>query len=156
MITTPKASAPNPTFSAVREHPAAAPEDARGHFQARLSVETDVADLVHDLSRGTGNLLILDVRAALDYTKCHIPGAINIPLRQISQATTAAFDPGAMLVTYCWGPGCNSATKAAAKLAQLGFQVKEMIGGLEYWRLEGCPVEGSLGSEAPMHWQHED
>jgi len=28
-----------------------------------------------------------------------------------------------------------------------------MIGGLEYWRHEGCPVEGTLGEDAPMHWR---
>ena len=65
-----------------------------------------------------------------------------------------AFDRNTMLVTYCWGSACNASTKAAARLAALGFQVKEMIGGLEYWRLEGCPVEGTQGPDAPMYWQH--
>lgn len=146
-------AAPAPTFSAVREYPAAPAADAHRHYLARLAVETDVSDVVHDLTRGTGKLLILDVRAPSDYALCHVPGALNLPHRQISPAT-AAFDRDALLVTYCWGPGCNSATKAAAKLAQLGFQVKEMLGGIEYWRLEGCPVEGRLGLEAPLHWQH--
>jgi rhodanese-related sulfurtransferase len=110
--------------------------------------------VVHDLTRGNGRLLILDVRAPADFALCHVPGAINLTHRQMSPETTAGFDREALLVTYCWGPGCNSATKAAAKLAQLGFKVKEMIGGIEYWRLEGCPVEGTLGREAPLHWQH--
>jgi rhodanese-related sulfurtransferase len=55
------------------------------------------------------------------------------------------------IVTYCWGPGCNSSTKAALKLASLGFKVKEMIGGLEYWRHEGLPIEGTLGAAAPLY-----
>jgi rhodanese-related sulfurtransferase len=55
-----------------------------------------------------------------------------------------------VLVVYCWGPGCNAATKAAAKLASLGFQVKEMIGGLEYWRREGYPVDGYAPDHAPL------
>jgi len=97
----------------------------------------------------------VDVRAPADYAKCHIRGAVNLPHRQISAQNTEAFDRDAVLITYCWGPGCNSATKGVAKLAQLGFHVKEMIGGLEYWRHEGCPVEGTLGDEAPLHWRHE-
>lgn len=149
-------AAPAATFSAVREYPAAAPGEAHRHFLARLSVETDVADVVHDLTRGTGNLLVLDVRAPDDYTLCHVPGALNLPQRRISAETTAGFDRDAQLVTYCWGPACNSATKAAARLSQLGFKVKEMIGGIEYWRLEGCPVEGDLGADAPLHWQHSE
>jgi len=146
---------PTPTFSAVREYPAADPVEAGRHFLARLSVETDVSDVAHDLTRGTGTLLVLDVRSPADYAVCHVAGALNLPHRQISPTTTAAFDRNALIVTYCWGPGCNSATKAAAKLTQLGFQVKEMIGGLEYWRHEGCPVEGTLGREAPLYWQHQ-
>ena len=47
-----------------------------------------------------------------------------------------------VLVVYCWGPGCNGATKAAVKLSALGFPVKEMIGGIEYWEdKERYPVE---------------
>jgi rhodanese-related sulfurtransferase len=38
------------------------------------------------------------------------------------------------------GPGCNGSTRAAARLAALGFQVKELIGGLEYWKREGYPT----------------
>ncbi len=150
-----RSALPQPTFSAVREYPAATPQAAERHYLSRLSVETDVSDVVHDLSRGTGNLLVLDVRSAKDYELCHVPGAIHLPHRQISPATTASFDRSALLITYCWGPGCNSSTKAAAKLAELGFEVKEMIGGLEYWRQEGCPVEGTLGADAPLYWQHE-
>ena len=47
----------------------------------------------------------------------------------------------APLVVYCWGPGCNGATKLAHELAALGRPVKEMIGGFEYWAREGHPVE---------------
>ena len=38
--------------------------------------------------------------------------------------------------------GCNGATKAAMQLSALGFAVKEMIGGMEYWEeRERYPVE---------------
>ncbi len=40
---------------------------------------------------------------------------------------------------------------AAAKLAALGFRVKEMIGGIGYWRKEGLPVEGSSPADAPLY-----
>jgi rhodanese-related sulfurtransferase len=44
---------------------------------------------------------------------------------------------GTTVVTYCWGPGCNGATRAALAFARLGYPVKEMIGGYEYWVREG-------------------
>jgi rhodanese-related sulfurtransferase len=125
----------------VAEYPPADPADAERHFLARLSVETDVSDVVHDLTRGTGKLILLDVRSAEEYALCHAAGAINLPHRRIAADTTAAFDRDAILVTYCWGPGCNGATRAALALAQLGFRVRVMIGGFEYWAREGLPVE---------------
>ena len=73
MTATTRASAPIRTFSAVREHPAAAPEDARHHFLSRLSVETDPADLVHDLVAGTGNLVIIDARGRQVLWHCQRP-----------------------------------------------------------------------------------
>ncbi|MDQ0936027.1 3-mercaptopyruvate sulfurtransferase SseA [Streptomyces turgidiscabies] len=51
------------------------------------------------------------------------------------------------MVTYCWGPGCNGATRAALALAQLGYQVKEMLGGFEYWAREGFEFETREGRE---------
>ena len=53
--------------------------------------------------------------------------------------------PGATVVTYCWGPGCNGAHRAALKFARLGYPVKEMIGGFEYWAREGLPIETANG-----------
>ena len=136
-------------FSLVLETPAARPEDAQRHFLAKLSVETDAADVRLDLQRGQNSFVLIDARSAQDFEECHIPGAINLPARRISEAT-AQFSKEQLLVIYCWSPGCNAATKAAAKLSGLGFQVKEMIGGIEYWRREGGAVEGALGEQAPL------
>ncbi len=53
----------------------------------------------------------------------------------------AAFDKNTVFVTYCTSPGCNASTKGAVRLAALGFRVKELIGGFEYWQREGYPAE---------------
>jgi rhodanese-related sulfurtransferase len=47
-------------------------------------------------------------------------------------------------VTYCSGVGCNASAKAAAKLAKLGFKVKERIGGLQWWKEQGYSTEKGL------------
>lgn len=55
------------------------------------------------------------------------------------------------MVVHCWGPGCNGAARAALALAGLGFQVKEMLGGMEYWIREGFgheTVEGPARRDA--------
>ena len=142
---------PGGTFSFVLEFPAATPEEARRHFAAKLSVEIDPYDVKTDLDRELKNFVFADVRSAEAYAECHAVGAISLPTRQISAETTRHLDQRVPIVTYCWGPGCNGSTKAALKLAALGFRVKEMIGGLEYWRHEGLPIEGTLGASASLY-----
>ncbi len=148
-------SAPHPIetpgpASAVVGDGAAAPEVALAHFAAKLSVETDPADVHRDMEAGADAFTLVDVRGPTQFEECHIPGAINLPAGAISPTTTRRLDPEKLLVVHCWGPGCNGATKAGARLSALGFRVKEMIGGIEYWRREGLPVEGTLGGDAPL------
>ncbi len=138
-------------FSLVTESPAVDPETAKRHFVSKLSVETDPADVHFDLERGVDEFVVVDVRSAEAYARRHIPGAINLPQRSISADTAAALPKDKLVVTYCWGPGCNASTKAAARLSALGFQVKELIGGIEYWQKEGYAVEGTLPADAPLY-----
>lgn len=140
------------TFSFVLETPAADPDTAHRHFAAKLTVETDAADVHVDLQRGQSGFRLLDVRSTQAYDECHIPGALSFPARTITAQTVdaAGLSRDDVMVVYCWGPGCNGATKAAARLGALGFRVKEMIGGIEYWRREGHAVAGTLGDDAPL------
>lgn len=139
------------THSFVLEHPPADPAAAERHFLAKLAFETDPADVHLDLERGHPGMVVVDTRSPDAFTRCRIPGAINLPTRTISPETTASLPRDKVIVTYCWGPGCNGSTRAAAKLAALGFRVKEMIGGIGYWRKEGLPVEGSSPDDAPLY-----
>ncbi len=92
----------------------------------------------HDLA----DFIVLDVRSAEDYADAHIPDAVNIPHAQMTQKRIEAdYPPDTLFVVYCWGPGCNGSTKAALRLSQLGYAVKELIGGIEYWHKEGYAVE---------------
>jgi rhodanese-related sulfurtransferase len=113
---------------------------AHAHFAARLAVETDVADVAATLAEGEPDFVLLDARSDESYAKGHLPGAISLPHSRITAETVADL-PDGPVVTYCWGPSCNGATKAAARLAALGRPVKEMLGGFEYWERDGHPVE---------------
>ena len=113
------------------------------HFTHRLAVETDADDVGSALQDGSADFVLLDARSQAAYDAAHLPGAISYPHRGITPET---------LVVYCWGPGCNAATKAGAKIAALGREVKEMIGGFEYYVREGYPVEGE---DADSHGKDE-
>jgi rhodanese-related sulfurtransferase len=123
------------TTSAVTAVPAADPAVALEHFAGRLAVETDVADVAQALAAGERDFVLVDARSEESFAAGHLPGAISLPHERINAETAAAL-PDGLVVTYCWGPSCNGATRAAARLAELGRPVKEMIGGYEYWRKE--------------------
>jgi rhodanese-related sulfurtransferase len=117
------------------------PREAHLHFARRLAVETDAADVAAAMASGGPELVLIDARSPEAYAAAHLPGAISLPHATIDEATVAEL-PDGPVVAYCWGPGCNAATKAGAKLAALGRHVKEMLGGFEYWVREGHPLEG--------------
>jgi rhodanese-related sulfurtransferase len=119
--------------SRVLETPAASRAAALSFFQQKLAYETDPSDVYSDMQNGTDDFILLDVRSPEAFARSHAVGAINLPHVVINAATTGQFPKDKLLVVYCWGPGCNGATKAAMKLSALGFAVKEMIGGIEYW-----------------------
>jgi rhodanese-related sulfurtransferase len=128
--------------SCVLGTPAVPGAAAQAFFASKLSYETDPADVYTDMQHGVADFVLLDVRSPEAYAKSHAVGALNLPHSHISAETTARFAKDTLLVVYCWGPGCNGATKAALKLSALGFAVKEMIGGIEYWEhKERYPVE---------------
>ena len=129
--------------SFVNEYEPGRPQDAVEFFRAKLAFETDCADVRTDLERGRPDIVVIDTRTRAAYDARHVAGAIHLPTRSISQETTASFDKEKTYVVHCWGPGCNGSTKAALRLAELGFKVKEMIGGMDYWVREGNPVEGN-------------
>jgi rhodanese-related sulfurtransferase len=134
-------------FSFVLETPSAEVEAAERHFRSKLSFETDPWDVMTDMERGRSDFVVIDTRSRADFEARRIAGAVNIPHRSMNAETTAHLPKDKVMVTYCSGPGCNASTKGALKLASLGFRVKELIGGLEYWIREQGPLEGTLEHE---------
>jgi rhodanese-related sulfurtransferase len=132
-------------MSAVLSVPPADPARAAAHFAGRLSFEADVSDVHADLEAGVAGLVVVDSRSDLAWRQGHLPGAVHLPTAEIAARASALVPAGAVVVTYCWGPGCNGATRAALEFARLGFPVKEMIGGYEYWAREGFPVQTADG-----------
>jgi len=120
---------------------AATSEQAKDFFSNKLACETDCSDVYADIKEQTNNYILLDVRSREAFDKSHAITAISMPHSEISAESFANYPKDTLFVVYCWGPGCNGATKAGAKIASLGFSVKEMIGGIHYWEdFERYPV----------------
>jgi rhodanese-related sulfurtransferase len=121
----------------VLDPPAASPSEARDHFERLLRFETDCWDVHESLASGDAAFVLLDVRQPTAFAHSHVPGAVNLPYRQISAVALTNVSADATFVVYCNGPHCNGADRAAARIASLGRPVKKMIGGIDGWKAEG-------------------
>ncbi|MXW65477.1 MAG: hypothetical protein F4Z72_00510 [Gemmatimonadales bacterium] len=72
------------------------------HYQQKLAFETDSWDLFEMLS-GDRAVTVIDGRSAEAYARERIPGAVNLPHREISAETTASLDRSRLYVCYCGG-----------------------------------------------------
>ncbi|WP_329128888.1 rhodanese-like domain-containing protein [Streptomyces sp. NBC_01476] len=136
-----------PADNAVLRVPPAAPTDAAAYFAASLAFHTDVSDVAAALAAGGDpGFVVVDCRSTESWNQGHIPGAVHLPTDRIPRLAGTFLDPAVPVVVHCWGPGCNGATRAALSLATLGYRVKEMLGGMEYWIREGLDHEIADGA----------
>lgn len=137
------------TSSAVLQFPPLSPEQSEAHLRQKLAWYADAWDLAQDLAQGIEEIVAIDTRSPEQYQAGHLCGAISFPHRTMTAETLAVLDRSKVYVTYCDGIGCNGSTKGAWKLASAGFQVKELIGGLDFWLRDGHPV---VTGDAPGSW----
>ncbi len=114
------------------------------YFAAKLASETDASDLYAAQKAGE-QIVVVDVRSAEAWAQGRVPGAVHLPYREIPSRASAEIPADSTVVVYCWSPGCNAGAKGALEFARLGYDVREMIGGFEYWVREGYPVEDADG-----------
>jgi len=111
------------------------------HYEKKLAFEIDSWDLAVALEAGE-RVVVVDARSPDAFRREHIPGAISLPHRTMDPDTTSRLDRDALLVAYCDGIGCNASARGALALLRLGFRVKELIGGLDWWKRDGHPTHG--------------
>jgi len=112
------------------------------HYEDKLAYEIDPSDLFDALNKGE-KMIAIDARKSFAFEAEHIPTAINIPHREMNEESTKHLDRTVTYVTYCDGIGCNASTKGALNMTRLGFKVKELMGGIEWWKLDGYATEGT-------------
>lgn len=135
-----------PSAGGVLGVPPAAPEAAAAYFAASLAFHTDASDVAAALAaEGDPGFALLDSRSAEAWDQGHVPGAVHLPTALVPERAELLLDKAVPVVTYCWGPGCDGATRAALALSRLGYRVKTMLGGFEYWAREGFPYETAEG-----------
>ena len=130
-------------ISAVLEYGVPESGEIAAVMNDKLRFHTDSWDLSVDLKSGCADIVVIDARSGSAYEAGHIPGALSFPHREMNPTSTASLDRGKVYVVYCDGIGCNASTKGAYNLARLGFRVKELLGGLDWWCRDGHAVAAS-------------
>jgi rhodanese-related sulfurtransferase len=110
---------------------------ARNFFEEKVAFTTGPIELQRELR--DDNVSVVDVRAAEDYAKGHIPGAINLP--QELWETYEGLKKERVNVLYCYSQVCHLAANAAMKFAGKGYPVMELEGGFDGWKAHNLPVE---------------
>jgi rhodanese-related sulfurtransferase len=84
---------------------------------------------------------VLDVRAEIEYAISHIPGAINIPEREVDDIV-ARFGPHDLFILTCNGPFCGKSKRVSTDLKARGYDnfYRYQL-GLPVWRALGNTVQ---------------
>ena len=91
---------------------------------------------------------LVEVLPAEEYAEEHLPGAINIPLKQLDANSAAQLDKARPVIVYCWDYLCDMSPRAAARLDSLGFeQVYDYAASKVDYLARGLPREGEKADE---------
>lgn len=86
-----------------------------------------------------GEVVVLDVRPALEYAAAHIPGALSIPIDELP-TRLAEIPADTEVVAYCRGAYCVFAHDAVRLLTAHGHRASRLADGMVEWRLADYPV----------------
>lgn len=87
-----------------------------------------------------GDVVVLDVRPAVEYAAGHLPGAINIPVAELERRLSE-LPADREYVAYCRGPFCLMSVDAAALLTKHGRRARRLRDGVREWEAAGRPIE---------------
>lgn len=85
-------------------------------------------------------IVVLDVRPALEYAQGHIPSARSIPIEELEQRLSE-LSPEQEIVAYCRGPYCVFADEAVTLLNAHGYRARRLEEGYPDWQLANLPTE---------------
>jgi rhodanese-related sulfurtransferase len=84
------------------------------------------------------------------YDELHLPGAINLPLKELDAQHAQRLDRERPVVVYCWDALCDMSPRAATWLAQLGFEVYDYALSKVDWMAHGLPMEGTANNQPTL------
>jgi rhodanese-related sulfurtransferase len=92
---------------------------------------------------------IIDLRSSEQYSENHVPGALSLPLQEVSQQRLQALgvEPGDSVILYSTSESATS--KGKMLLGVLGYSnVRVLAGGFTHWLEDGQDVEAGIAQLA--------
>ena len=120
------------------------PARARAYFEEKLAFTTGPVELDRWIKASEDNLVVVDVRAAQDFAKGHLPGAINLPREKWESLQGLSRDK--TNVVYCYTQQCHLAANACLHFATKGYPVMELEGGFDAWQENELEIEEESAS----------
>lgn len=94
-----------------------------------------------------GEVVVIDVRPQVEFEAGHLPGALSIPLEELSQRL-GELDPNTSVVAYCRGPYCVMAAEAVAQLRVAGLRAHRLAEGPLEWDASGLNRATTTGTKS--------
>lgn len=110
--------------------------DYRNNSQSLEAVSR--AELLSRLE--AGSVTLLDVRPEEEYIGGHLPGALNIPLKEL-ESRLAELPKDSEIVAYCRGPHCVLSVEAVEYLRRQGYRIRRFEEGYPEWVASGLQTE---------------
>lgn len=114
-----------------------------GYFRERDDMEPVSREELLRRAKNDG-VTVLDVRPPAEYDAGHLPGAVNIQLRDL-KTRLKSLPKDKDVIAYCRGAYCVLSFEAVAALRKKGYTVRRLEEGFPEWRAAGLPVEGNPG-----------
>ncbi|MGC7099160.1 ArsR/SmtB family transcription factor [Amycolatopsis lurida] len=92
-----------------------------------------------------GEVVVLDVRPEAEYAAGHIPGALSIPLDELTERI-GELPPDLDVVAYCRGTYCTFSHDAVRFLTAEGRRALRLADGMLEWKIAGYPSISSASS----------
>ena len=102
-----------------------------GFLAINLKAQANFADPQQVKTLVKEGAMLIDVRSAQEFSSEHIPGAVNIPINEISQRLKELGKPQTKIIVYCRSG--NRSSRAKALLNTKGYTEVYNLGGIGRW-----------------------
>lgn len=118
-----------------------------GNTQAETVAELPTRDILDRIAAGQ-KVVFIDTRERAEFDEAHIPGALHVPLRDISAVTGAELADADLVVPYCVKD--FRGYEVARALSRLGLDDVAIMNpfGIRGWSNADLPISGMRGQPA--------